>query len=415
MSCSARGIRGSTSCTNMPGLGAGPTSTTRGGSGGGSGQRSARGSASTCSPPTGPAFRGSVSDVNSVSDAMRKTPGQLRALMASSMAGPGGSRWKFEVENMLGPELRRCEVENDELQRKLAAAEAKAARYAKELAEIRQRVSDVLAGAGMTQVEWRCESPSTAIPNAIPASSSSAAATAPRGERRATAPFEPPSSLASLSLPSAARGCASPLGGMSPRPPPQRLDRLEHPVEEVGPVSPNHTPSHTPRLPFFLPIASPGTPGRASPGTTPGNLTPAAASSFGSRMPNHHLFGANPQPADRRAAAEEELHGSERLAALPPAGHLAASVPLLPIARQSSNRSPELDSELNPELMTDMMDQLTAASAASNSLLSPISAGGLVPTPVEHMRPKPQAKAQQRPGSARRTTTGTTPRRGASS
>jgi hypothetical protein len=96
-------------------------------------------------------------------------------------------------------------------------------------------------------------------------------------------------------------------------------------------------------------------------------------------MPNHHvLFGANPQPADRRAAAEEELHGSERLAALPPAGHLAASVPMLPIARQSSNRSPELDSELNPELMTDMMDQLTAASAASNSLLSPISAGGLV-------------------------------------
>ena len=94
-------------------------------------------------------FRGSVSDVNSVSDAMRKTPGQLRALMAS---GPGGSRWKFEVENMLGPELRRCEVENDELQRKLAAAEAKAARYAKELAEIRQRVSDVLAGAGMTLV-----------------------------------------------------------------------------------------------------------------------------------------------------------------------------------------------------------------------------------------------------------------------
>ena len=53
---------------------------------------------------------------------------------------------------MLGPELRRCEVENDELQRKLAAAEAKAARYAKELAEIRQRVSDVLAGAGMTLV-----------------------------------------------------------------------------------------------------------------------------------------------------------------------------------------------------------------------------------------------------------------------
>ena len=93
-----------------------------------------------------------MSDVNSVSDAMRKTPGQLRALMASSMAGPGGSRWKFEVENMLGPELRRCEVENDELQRKLAAAEAKAARYAKELAEIRQRVSDVLAGAGMTLV-----------------------------------------------------------------------------------------------------------------------------------------------------------------------------------------------------------------------------------------------------------------------
>lgn len=133
-------------------------------------------------------------------------------------------------------------------------------------------------------------------------------------------------------------------------------------------MSPNHTPSHTPRLPFFLPIASPGTPGRASPRTTPGNMTPAAASSFGSRMPNHHLFGANPQPADRRAAAEEELHGSERLAALPPAGHLAASVPMLPIARQSSNRSPELDSELNPELMTDMMDQLTAASAASNSL-----------------------------------------------
>ena len=343
-----------------------------------------------------------MSDVNSVSDAMRKTPGQLRALMAS---GPGGSRWKFEVENMLGPELRRCEVENDELQRKLAAAEAKAARYAKELAEIRQRVSDVLAGAGMTQVEWRCESPSTAIPNAIPASSSSAAATAPRGERRATAPFEPPSSLVSLSLPSAARGCASPLGGMSPRPPPQRLDRLEHPVEEVGPVSPNHTPSHTPRLPFFLPIASPGTPGRAS----PGNMTPAAASSFGSRLPNHHLFGANPQPADRRAAAEEELHASERLAALPPIGHLAASVPMLPIARQSS-----ISPELIPELMTDMMEQLAAASAASNSLLSPISAGGLVPTPVD-MRPKPQAKAQQRPGSARRTTTGTTPRRGTSS
>ena len=392
MSCSARGIRGS--CTNMPGLGAGPsTSTTRGVSAGGSGQRSARGS--ICSPPTGPAFRGSVSDVNSVSDAMRKTPGQLRALMASSMAGPGGSRWKFEVENMLGPELRRCEVENDELQRKLAAAEAKAARYAKELAEIRQRVSDVLAGAGMTKVERRCESPSTAIL----ASSSSTAATAPRGERRATAPFEPSSSLASLSLPSATRGCASPLGGLSPRPLPQRLDRLEHPVEEVGPMSPNHTP----RLPFFLPIASPGTPGRAS----PGNMTPAAASSltssFGSRLPNNNLFGANPQPANRRVAAEEELHDSERLAAFPPAGHLAASVPMLPIARQSS---------ISPELMTDMMEQLAAASAASNSLLSPISAGSL-PTTVD-MRPKPQAKAQHRPGSARRTATGTTPRRASS-
>ncbi len=446
MSCNApRGIRGS---TNMPGLGTMPS---RGSSncGSGGGQKSARsaagsssargagpsarGSTGSGSPPTGPAFRGSSSDSNTMRDSMRRTPGQVRAMMAASIAGPGGSRWKFELQNILAPELRRCEVENDELQRKLAAAQAKAARYAKELAEIKLRIGDVLAGAGMTVIERHCESSQT--------SSGSAAVTHSRSERRETAPFEPPSSPASLHLPSAARGSNSPLGGLSPRPPSQRLDWLEHPVEVVGPAlgtalcptSPVHTPSHTPRYVSVSPIASPGRASSRSPRPSSemaaascsgacsgvGQAAPSSCASPPSQHPvtNHPAAQSTssaeqmlpviltpaaaavgswtPSPLPDDDERRIEALSNEGIGALPPPGHITASVPLRATVRPGGSHgcggnfrcglhnagqlapgaANPAGVSISPELMANMMAQLSAASAASNSLLSSTSVG----------------------------------------
>jgi len=434
-----RGIRGS---TTVPSLGTVPSRSSLGG--GSCGQRSARGTPSSArgspSPPapihsrpgvspcmgrmpTGPAFKGSSGDANSIRDAMRRTPGAVRAMMMShsAVAGPGGSRWRFEMQNVMIPELRRVEVENDDLQRRLAAAEAKAARYAAQLADIQRRVGDTLGGAGMNIVERRCESPSAE-------SSSFSLQTSARGDRRE--PTAQTSPAAGLNVP-APQGITSPLGGLSPRPPSSQAhpvigipagQRLEHPVEVVAPASPVGSPGRVTSPPLIPTTRSPRSSSEQPPITPPPALMPAAlmpaATSCsaapavaqvqppGSSALLLPALGVEQGPWMPAPLPEEEVRRIEALgegmSGLGPPGmhhpteraasglHTASGLlerreSFTREASRSPARSPRsfhtgslgaglsapASAAISPELMSSMLAQLSAVSAASNSCLNP--------------------------------------------
>lgn len=219
-------------------------------------------------------------------------------MMAASIAGPGGSRWKFESQNILSEELRRCEVENDDLQRRLAAAEAKAARYATQLADVQQCVADTLGGAGMTAVERRCTSQPTAISSSATATSASAVTMRADAPGRQTPPMPPditspfgglspltmsprtpalyPSSTSSVGVPTAHLPLQLTTALQSTTPP---RGMLEHPIENVTPLS----TAMCARVPLTASVtaSSPLSPAAASPGhsatRSPRPLAEAAA------------------------------------------------------------------------------------------------------------------------------------------